>query len=418
MGLIWSKEVADMEYLLDSSVIDGDPSSLGKANLIRIFQHFGSLCEMVHVAKVSRRWAFLVGKHVLPQVLERLRVLAWYDEDTIKSGKSSRQTRTCAAWSSKNDIEDALVSTFSRLRTLNASFAQARRPEDAKLRERWTALPKLAEPRVVRSRANKKCIQFVDAVGKSPVFLQTMPFAEPLAQPVTIICVAIAFDEVTYLSGVQNRFELCHAYPSEHCQAHERAPVAMTAHPIDDSSDTDEPLDTCVVSGWTRPGDWHVYTAVFNGTSSKLFVDGVDEGAERTNVGVGVLDGLTLGADHRNDFPLGMRSEAGLIPGVIAEVLVFGSILPDDDRKRIEVSLMLQHRIDLPSPRRERERNLRRRANAMLAERAPGKIHTPCPLRYLTQHHAVSWSVPHPISGEILRPKRIGARETAESSDW
>ena len=43
---------------------------------------------------------------------------------------------------------------------------------------------------------------------------------------------------------------------------------------------------------------------MFNGAYSELYVDGVREGS-RSNVGAGMLDGLTVGTDHRNDFPLG-----------------------------------------------------------------------------------------------------------------
>lgn len=52
---------------------------------------------------------------------------------------------------------------------------------------------------------------------------------------------------------------------------------------------------------------------VFNGGGSKLYVDGVSESGVKTNVGTGFLDGLTLGTDHRNDFPLGSTSEGPLL---------------------------------------------------------------------------------------------------------
>jgi hypothetical protein len=95
---------------------------------------------------------------------------------------------------------------------------------------------------------------------------------------------------------------------------------------------------------------------VFNGDSSSLYVDGVREGDASstaggltsssgrggggTNVGTGFLDGLTIGADHRNDFPLGSMIE-GTVPGAVAELVVFNSVLTPADRSRIEGKLMV-----------------------------------------------------------------------------
>mmetsp|Transcript_3509 Transcript_3509/g.8188 ORF Transcript_3509/g.8188 Transcript_3509/m.8188 type:complete len:214 (+) Transcript_3509:150-791(+) len=211
----------------------------------------------------------------------------------------------------------------------------------------------------------------------------------------------------------------------------------MTAHPVGDSSDSDEdPSPSCIVSGSTQPGSWHVYTAVFNGECSEIFVDGLREGggptllpseasstpgagagAGHSNVGSGCLDGLTIGADHRNDFPLGSMFE-GTIPGAISELVVFGSVLPEADRQAVERSLMKRHGIALPSADRERERRLVAQAHAMVSERAPGRRWEPCPLRFLARCNDVSWSIAHPVTGEKIRPKRIGVRETAESSGW
>jgi hypothetical protein len=113
-----------------------------------------------------------------------------------------------------------------------------------------------------------------------------------------------------------------------------------------------------------------------------------------------------------------MNRFAGAIPGVLAEMLVFGSVLPAADRVRVERQLMTKHGIELPSLERDRERALEQQANAMLMERAPGRRRKPCPLRYLARHHEMRWSKTHPVTGQKVRPKRIGVRETAESSDW
>ena len=272
--------------------------------------------------------------------------------------------------------------------------------------------------------------------------MRTGAFAQPLLQPVTLFCVGIAFEDATFVSGLNARFEVCHAYPTQDQPDHERAPVSITAHPVGDSSDSDDdPSPGAIVSGATQPGDWHVYTAgkksrgrrvaaaarrgsggggggalvsmrtqsawagrrggvggaawegrcwvqrcgpvargvrstllhrfsplppphylpyphwglVFNGDQSALYVDGVREGDSAssaaglasaagggTNVGTGALDGLTIGADHRNDFPLGSMIE-GTVPGALAELVVFGSVLPAADRARIERKLMVRN---------------------------------------------------------------------------
>lgn len=64
-------------------------------------------------------------------------------------------------------------------------------------------------------------------------------------------------------------------------------------------------------------------------------------GGGGTNVGTGLLDGLTIGADHRNDFPLGSMIE-GTVPGAVAELVVFNSVLTAADRARIECKLMVR----------------------------------------------------------------------------
>lgn len=54
----------------------------------------------------------------------------------------------------------------------------------------------------------------------------------------------------------------------------------------------------------------------------------------------------------------------------------------------------------------------------MISERAPGREHPPCALRYLTRHPDVRWTLEHPVTGDKIRPKRIGVRETDVSSGW
>lgn len=108
-----------------------------------------------------------------------------------------------------------------------------------KTSELWTATPAGGvEPCIVRSRAGLRCLQFVDAGGQCPSFLQTDPFPQPLRQPLTVFLVGIVFEDACFLSGVRNRFELCHGYPQAHQREDERSAVSMTAQPMEDSSDS------------------------------------------------------------------------------------------------------------------------------------------------------------------------------------
>lgn len=396
--------------------------------LIYAFEYLSTMDDAVNAALVSKWWATMLGDSIIPKILEEHRLLAWYDEEGLemtknKHGGTGMTTYSCTAWNPE---------CISPSRTLNAfPFPEALKARATKKMialqtergvtdpDAWIAKPAGSQgyPRVVTTRANRRCLQFVDGAGRNPTYLKTEIFRKPLAQPITLFCVGIAFDDATYLSGIDSRFELFHGYSTMQSpmEDDERAKVSITAHPVVDSSDSDDPGGQCVVTGTSRPGDWHVYTAVFNGKDSRLYVDGAQEGMGDS--GDGMLDGLTLGTDHRNDFPLGSIID-GTHPGVIAEIAVFGSVLPPSDRLWIERDLMTRHGITLPSPYRESERAKERQAHCMLTERAPGRKRPLCPLRYLTRHPNVAWSYGHPITGKKMRPKRIGVRESAESSAW
>jgi hypothetical protein len=54
----------------------------------------------------------------------------------------------------------------------------------------------------------------------------------------------------------------------------------------------------------------------------------------------------------------------------------------------------------------------------MITERAPGRLHPQIPLRYLVNHPEVRWTLEHAVTGDKIRPKRIGVRETDVSSGW
>jgi hypothetical protein len=256
MGVSWSKE-EDLDKERENSCI------LDKDTLVHIFGYVETLDELVRISIVNRWWASLLGKSVVPGVLQRLNLRAWYHQDSIKSIKSSQApagSAVCSSWHSSPRGTQLLLDSFVFPSTLRARILGE---ADPALLAAWIATAaKGGEPRVITSRAGRKCLQFVDTPGRQPVHLRTPPFVTPLAQPVTIICVGIAFEDATFVSGINDRFEVCHAYPNAAQPDNERAPVSITAHPVGDSSDSDDdPIPSCIVSGSTQPGEWHVYTA-------------------------------------------------------------------------------------------------------------------------------------------------------------
>ena len=102
----------------------------------------------------------------------------------------------------------------------------------------------------------------------------------------------------------------------------------------------------------------------------------------------------------------------------MADLLVFGSVLPAADRARLERKLMADHGIDQPSEDRDLKRALEAQAHNMITERPPGRRWQPIGLRHLTRHPDVRWTLEHPVTGATIRPKRIGVRETDVSSGW
>jgi hypothetical protein len=84
----------------------------------------------------------------------------------------------------------------------------------------------------------------------------------------------------------------------------------------------DDTTEDCTYRGRTGPGLWHIYSAVFDGENSIIRVDGtteptptrensdddIDDADKACNaskyVGSGILDGLTIGADHKFDMSL------------------------------------------------------------------------------------------------------------------
>jgi hypothetical protein len=77
----------------------------------------------------------------------------------------------------------------------------------------------------------------------------------------------------------------------------------------------------------TADGSWHYQTAVFNGASSQLWVDGSVDGSAQ-DAGSLSLAGVTLG----NAGDLG----TGYMTGYIAEVVVYDTVLSSGNRALVE----------------------------------------------------------------------------------
>ena len=169
--------------------------------------------------------------------------------------------------------------------------------------------------------------------------IETAPFATPLPQPLSIMVVARCNGDTTLcdsLSSSSPRFELCHGYPSNaNVNAQPGSPaICMSAHGVG----ADAP--TKLLRGTTRATNaWHVYTAVFDGDRSEMYVDGVREAGGRS-IGSSSLDGLRIGCDHTSTF---------FLRGAIAELRIYSCHLSDGPRAQIEAALALRYGLK-PAP--------------------------------------------------------------------
>lgn len=91
------------------------------------------------------------------------------------------------------------------------------------------------------------------------------------------------------------------------------------------------------VSGGTSDANKHIFTAVFNGASSSLRVDGAS--VLSGNAGAHSVGGLTIGANN---------SESILLDGDIAELIVYSDSLTTDERDQVEEYLSGKYGISLP----------------------------------------------------------------------
>jgi len=137
------------------------------------------------------------------------------------------------------------------------------------------------------------------------------------------------------LAITSQRFELCHGYPSASSQEAGMPEVVMTAHGNGSAAPTK------LLRGSTRSnGSWHVYTAIYDGERSEMYLDGVREASGRS-VGTSGLDGLRVGCDHTSTF---------FLKGAIAELRLFSCHLSEASRSQIEAALALRYDLHLSSP--------------------------------------------------------------------
>ena len=329
-------------------------------------------------------------------------------------------------------------------------------------------------------------IQFLNGPGDHAVCMLT-PLLEtgPLPTPITIFCVGIATEDGCFLSGLRHRFELGHLYPSDALsELTELSPICVATEKWDPGSKSEGHIgrpsgpyfdeDGCIdmlesssgiddssaensdnsgyastvsckcvfqgvgekvaemdrdpeqiVRGSYGPGSWHCYTAIVDGSQTRIRVDGVDEQLDFGSLSSvednhrALLDGLTLGSDHI----FGLSLCCGQGPGgngAIAEVAVFRGHMNQIDMELLEHGLMKKHCIPTPQADAGERNGIAKRAHGLFCQRPGGVPSDPrsIPLKFMSQHHSVAWKQFDPVSGAPRRIQRIGARNGAESSDW
>ena len=163
--------------------------------------------------------------------------------------------------------------------------------------------------------------------------LATAPFATPLPQPLTIMLVARARGDVTLIDALtprSPRFEVCHGYPTADIVSRSAPHVCMTAH----GSGEIAPEPKRLLRGRTRSTDaWHLYTCIFDGDKSELYVDGIKEAGGKA-VGHAHLDGIRIGCDHTGTF---------FLTGMMAELRIFSCHLCPTLRAQLEAAMALRY---------------------------------------------------------------------------
>ena len=378
-------------------------------------------------------------------------------------------------------------------------------------------------PRLVRSSFSTyenapqhRAVQFLDAPGHHAVRMATNPFRHAIEQPITIFLVGIACEDGCFLSGLESRFEVGHLYPDNyrdnachyssvaisasvtnksdgptnrstssnnltfvsddpsigesHMNGDERVDLYQLGQNDDDDDDSELSLPNAneVVQGISAPGIWHVYTCIFDHEKSVIRVNGCEEsklqhydGNDNIGCGYGVLDGLTIGSDHKFDMSLcdGGGNE-GEGEGAIAEIAVYKGHLPLDDVQKMENMLLEKYGIMHNAEESLMLNEWRRHAHALIMhpprwdpadhmtddygavdQECQGsngiddgdvivdgrgsrtsslfkkKIAPSIPLRIAANHRNVAWSKRDPVTGKKLSVSRIGSKSTG-SSDW
>lgn len=165
--------------------------------------------------------------------------------------------------------------------------------------------------------------------GVGQAELKTAKFAAPLAQPLSLLVVAKASGDTTILDSLSpesQQFEVCHGFPS----VGGAGPPAICIS----ADGVGRKPPSKLQRGSTRSnGEWHVYSVVFDGERSAIYVDGVLESSGKS-VGGGKLDGLTIGGDHTGTYNL---------RGAVAELRVYSCHLEEGPRAELEASLAVRY---------------------------------------------------------------------------
>lgn len=340
----------------------------------------------------------------------------------------------------------------------------------------------------------RPCIQFLNIDSSHAVRLFTPPFEKIETTPLTVFCVAIATEDGCFFSGLKKKFEMGHMYPATNAVNDERSPICLNAdytevirdqenvnqrrrgnennhstmhsttcdhecnfgsanrslesgftctadaysglcspnkHEEDTDNDDEEECEH-IARGQLGPGVWRCYTAIFDGESSIIRINGVDESLHYDSVisptFQACLDGITIGSDHTFDMSLCFgQGSAGEGEGAMAELALFKGSLDSIDILALEMHLMTKHGIPFPTkPKSERTiDDFYSRLGHALMDQSPSCAsdtymnNTSVPLHYMTKLRNVAWQQTNPVSGEPISVQRIGNKNrVGSSSEW
>ena len=325
-------------------------------------------------------------------------------------------------------------------------------------------------PRVIRRVDHPPAVQFLNVDKSSAVTLMTPSLAcGILKEPFTIFLVGIATEDGCFLSGLRHRFEIGHLYPRDKMAEitdssgicvfiEDWSPVADVENMEDDGEPADNENEEmwdeddllresqincrCVFNGITEklpemddpddedlgrlargllgPGTWHCYTVIVDETETVIRIDGVQEPMEvhQKRQFSALLDGLTLGSDHCFGTSLCCgQGSPGEGEGALAEVAVFCGRMDICDVTKLEAHLMRKHRIAPQTKDPWLDDDLYRQARAMF-QLVGNPRGNRVPLQFFTKSPNVAWKLYHPVTEQIIKRERIGARNDESSSEW